>query len=86
MKTAVIILVVVALALLLGWFTISRDAGGDPHIQVNSETIQQDADTAIDATKEGALQVVEGGEKLVEEARKTEVDVDIRRKDDPGEN
>lgn len=83
-KTLIVLLVIVSAALLLGWFTVSRDGAGDPHIRVNTETIQEDAETAVEATKEGARQVVEGGEKLVEEARKTEVDVDIRRKDEPG--
>lgn len=78
MKVIIAIVVVIAVVLLLGWVTISRN-GDDPDISVNTETIEEDTNTAVETTKKAATEAVEQGKNLVDEAQQTDIDVDIKR-------
>lgn len=78
MKVVIGIVVVIAVVLLLGWVTISRN-GNDADISVNTETIEEDTKAAVETTKDAAAEITEQGKKLVDEAQKTDVDVDIQR-------
>lgn len=82
MKVVIAVIVVIAVVLLLGWVTISRQ-GEDPDISVNTETIEQDTKAAVETTQDAAAEVVTQGKNLVDEAKKTDIDVDINRDETP---
>jgi uncharacterized protein YxeA len=82
MKAIVIAIIVIAAMVLLGWLTISR-TGTDPTVSLNTEQIREDTDKAVQATKEVGDKASREGEKIVDEIQKTDIDVDVRRKDEP---
>jgi len=82
MKAIVIAIIVIAAMVLLGWLTISR-TGTDPTVSLNTEQIRDDTDKAVQATKEAGEKASREGEKIVDEIKKTDIDVDVRRKDVP---
>jgi len=82
MKAIVIAIIVIAAMVLLGWLTISR-TGTDPTVSLNTEQIRDDTDKAVQATKEVGDKASREGEKIVDEIKKTDIDVDVRRKDEP---
>ena len=78
MKAVAIILIAVAAMALLGWITFSS-SGDRPSVSVETEVIRRDVGKAAEATERAAEEAAAGGEKLIDEARRTDVDVDVRR-------
>jgi hypothetical protein len=79
MRAILIVVAVVAVMVLLGWITFST-VGSRTAVTFETDVIKEDAETAVEATREAASRVAEQGERLVDEARRTEVDVDVRRR------
>jgi len=82
MKAVFVIVLLVALAALLGWVTFTRD-GGRPSATVNTDVIRQDARKAAEATERAADKAADGGKRLIDEAKRTDVDVDVHHEPAP---
>ncbi|HEX6984091.1 MAG TPA: hypothetical protein VF170_01885 [Planctomycetaceae bacterium] len=78
MKAILIAVAAVAVMALLGWVTVSA-VGDRPSVTVQTDVIRDDARSAAEATERAVKKAAAEGEELVEEARRTEVDVDVRR-------
>lgn len=78
MKAIIIVVVVIAVMVLLGWLTISR-TGDDPSVSLNTDRIQVDAEQAAEATEEVGKKAARESEKLADEVKRTDVDVDVRK-------
>lgn len=78
MRAVLILAAVVLLMVLLGWITFSRE-GDRPAVTINTDTVQQDTERAVEASREAAAKAAEGAERLADEVQRTDVDVDVRR-------
>lgn len=79
MKAVLVIVAVVAAAVLLGWVTFSS-LGDRPSVTVETDVVRRDVGRAAEATERGARKAAAEGERLIDEAKRTDVDVDVRRK------
>lgn len=79
MKAVLIVLAVVATAALLGWVTFSS-SGDRPSVTVETEVVRRDVGRAAEATERGVRKAAAEGERLIDEVKRTDVDVDVRRK------
>ncbi|MGC1276109.1 MAG: hypothetical protein WBC44_20590 [Planctomycetaceae bacterium] len=71
MKALLIIIVIVAAMVLLGWITFSW-VGDRPSVTANPDVIQEDVESAGDVTQEAAR-------KAADQVRRTDVDIDVDR-------
>jgi len=78
MKVVLLVLAAVAAMALLGWITFSN-SGDRPSVTVQTDVIRRDTHDATEATKRAARKAAAEGEKLIDEARRTDIDVDVRR-------
>lgn len=79
MKVFVVILVLVLAAVGLGWVTYHR-TGDTASIDVNTDVIRKDLGRAEEAAEEGGRKAAEAGRRAVEQVKRTDVDVDVRRR------
>lgn len=77
MRAIAVIILLVLVAILLGWVTFSRD-GGHPSATVQTDVIRTDLHKAADATHRAADKAAVKGEHLIDEARRTDIDVNVR--------
>ena len=63
---------------LMGWLVISR-TGDNPSVSLNTDQIRVDTEKAADVTEELGEKASREGEKLVDEVKRTEIDVDVHR-------
>ncbi len=77
MKAVLIIVVAVVAMALLGWITFG--SGDRPTVTVQTDVIRKDTQSAAAATRRAAEKAQVEGERLVDEARRTDIDVDVRR-------
>lgn len=82
MKAIVIAVIVIAAMVLVGWLTIWR-TGEDPTVSLNTDQIRADTEQAAEVAKEAGEKASREGKKVVDEIRKTEIDIDVRRDEKP---
>jgi len=78
-KTLVVIVVLVLAAVGLGWVTFHRN-GDHATIDVNADVIKHDAGRAGEALEDGGRKAADAGRRAVEEAKRTDIDVDVHRR------
>lgn len=71
MKAVLIIVVIVAAMVLLGWISFSM-VGDRPTVSANPDLIQEDVRSAGEVTQEAAR-------KAAEEVKRTDIDIDVDR-------
>ncbi|MBA3313139.1 MAG: hypothetical protein M3552_14910 [Planctomycetota bacterium] len=86
MKALLIAVVVVALMVLFGWLTFTS-VGGKPSVTLNTEHVREDTGEAAEAAKGIADKTAKKSREIVDEVRRTDVnvDVDVDRKPETAE-
>jgi hypothetical protein len=77
MRAIVVIILLVAVAALLGWVTFSRE-NGRPSATVQTDVVRRDVHKAAEATQRAADKAAAKGERLIDKARRTDIDVNVR--------